>query len=200
MRVLVVHAHPSPESFVSHLRDAALEELAAAAHEVRHRDLWAEGFDPVFTADERLTHTGDLAPKLGRHPALAPHVADLQWCEALVLVYPTWWSGQPAVLKGWFDRILMNGVAWRLPEGANRIQPLLGNVRRLVVVTTHGSPKWVNALQGEPGKRTAMRSVRLMFTLRCRASWVAMYGLDRASVRRRDAFERRVRRRMRRLG
>ena len=200
MRVLVVHAHPSPESFVSHLRDAALEELAAAAHEVRQRDLWAEGFDPVFTADERLTHTGDLAPKLGRHPALAPHVADLQWCEALVLVYPTWWSGQPAVLKGWFDRILMNGVAWRLPEGANRIQPLLGNVRRLVVVTTHGSPKWVNALQGEPGKRTAMRSVRLMFTLRCRASWVAMYGLDRASVRRRDAFERRVRRRMRRLG
>lgn len=200
MRVLVVHAHPSPESFVSHLRDAALEELAAAAHEVRHRDLWAEGFDPVFTADERLTHTGDLAPKLGRHPALAPHVADLQWCEALVLVYPTWWSGQPAVLKGWFDRILMNGVAWRLPEGANRIQPLLGNVRRLVVVTTHGSPKWVNALQGEPGKRTAMRSVRLMFTLRCRASWIAMYGLDRASERRRDAFERRVRRRMRRLG
>lgn len=200
MRVLVVHAHPSPESFVSHLRDAALGELAAAGHEVRHRDLWAEGFDPVFTADERLTHTGELAPKLGRHPELASHVADLQWCEALVLVYPTWWSGQPAVLKGWFDRILMNGVAWRLPEGANRIQPLLGNVRRLVVVTTHGSPKWVNALQGEPGKRTAMRSVRLMFTLRCRASWVAMYGLDRASVRRRAAFERRVRRRMRRPG
>lgn len=200
MRVLVVHAHPSPESFVSHLRDAALGELAAAGHEVRHRDLWAEGFDPVFTADERLTHTGELAPKLGRHPELASHVADLQWCEALVLVYPTWWSGQPAVLKGWFDRILMNGVAWRLPEGANRIQPLLGNVGHLVVVTTHGSPKWVNALQGEPGKRTAMRSVRLMFTLRCRASWVAMYGLDRASVRRRAAFERRVRRRMRRLG
>ena len=200
MRVLVVHAHPSPESFVSHLRDAALGELAAAGHEVRHRDLWAEGFDPVFTADERLTHTGELAPKLGRHPELASHVADLQWCEALVLVYPTWWSGQPAVLKGWFDRILMNGVAWRLPEGANRIQPLLGNVRRLVVVTTHGSPKWVNALQGEPGKRTAMRSVRPMFTLRCRASWVAMYGLDRASVRRRAAFERRVRRRMRRPG
>ena len=200
MRVLVVHAHPSPESFVSHLRDAALAELAAAGHEVRQRDLWAEGFDPVFTADERLTHTGELAPKLGRHPELASHVADLQWCEALVLVYPTWWSGQPAVLKGWFDRILMNGVAWRLPEGANRIQPLLGNVGHLVVVTTHGSPKWVNALQGEPGKRTAMRSVRLMFTLRCRASWVAMYGLDRASVRRRVAFERRVRRRMRRLG
>lgn len=200
MKVLVVHAHPSPASFVSHLRDVALAELAAGGHEVRHRDLWAEGFDPVFTADERLTHTGELAPKLERHPLLAGHVEDLRWCDALVLVHPTWWSGQPAILKGWFDRVLMNGVAWRLPEGANRIEPLLGNVRRLVVVTTHGSPKWINAVQGEPGKRTALRAVRLMFTLRCRASWVAMYGLDRASARRRLAFERRVRRRMRRLG
>lgn len=199
MRVLVVHAHPSPESFVSHLRDVALQELAGAGHEVRHRDLWAEGFDPVFTADERLTHSGEPVAKLERHPGLAPHVADLTWCEALILVHPMWWSGQPAVLKGWFDRILMNGVAWHLPEGANRITPMLRNVRRLVVVTTHGSPKWVNALQGEPGKRTALRSVRLMFTLGCRASWIAMYGLDRASERRRAAFERRVRRRLRRL-
>lgn len=200
MRVLVVHAHPSPSSFVGHLRDVVLAELASGAHEVRHRDLWAEGFDPVFTVDERLTHTGDLASKLERHPELVSHVEDLRWCEALVLVYPTWWSGQPAILKGWFDRILMNGVAWRLPEGANRIEPMLRNVRRLVVVTTHGSPKWVNALQGEPGKRTVLRAVRLMFTLRCRASWLALYGLDRASGRRRLAFERRVRRRMRRLG
>lgn len=200
MRVLVVHAHPSPESFVSHLRDVALSALTDAGHEVRHRDLCAEGFDPVFTADERLTHTGELAPKLDRHPVLRPHVEDLQWCEALVLVHPTWWSGQPAVLKGWFDRILMNGVAWTLPEGADRIRPLLVNVRRLVVVTTHGSPKWVNALQGEPGKRTAFRSVRLMFGLRCRSSWIAMYGLDRADPGRRAAFEHRVRRRMSRLG
>ena len=200
MKVLVVYAHPSPASFVAHLRDVVLDELAAHGHQVRHRDLWAEGFDPVFSADERLTHTGDLATKLVRHPTLASHVEDLRWCEALVLVHPTWWSGQPAMLKGWFDRILMNGVAWRLPEGANRIEPLLSNVRRLLVVTTHGSPKWVNALQGEPGKRTALRSVRLMFTLRCRSSWIAMYGLDRSLPRRRAAFERRVRRRIRRLG
>ena len=196
----MVHAHPSAESFVSHLRDVVLSELAAGGHEVRHRDLCAEGFDPVFTADERLTHTGDLGAKLERHPELRSHVEDLQWCEALVLTHPTWWSGQPSVLKGWFDRILMNGVAWRLPEGANRIEPMLGNVRCLVVITTHGSPKWLNALQGEPGKRTALRSVRLMFTLRCRARWVAIYGLDRASARKREAFVRRVRRTARRLG
>ena len=200
MRVLVVHAHPSPDSFVSRLRDTVLDELAVGGHEIRHRDLWAEGFDPVFTADERLTHTGDLAVKLDRHPGLRGHVDDLQWCEALVLVYPTWWSGQPAILKGWFDRILMNGVAWRLPDGANRIEPMLRNVRRLVVVTTHGSSKVNNALQGESGKRTALRSVRLMFTWRCRTVWLAMYGLDGVSEKRRAVFERRVRRRIGRLG
>lgn len=194
MKVLVLFAHPSAGSFVGHLRDVVLDELASNGHEVRHHDLVAEGFDPVFTADERLTHTGDAAEKLERHPALRDHVDALQWCEAIVLVYPTWWSGQPAILKGWFDRVLMCGVAWRLPEGAARIEPLLTNVRRLVVVTTHGSPKWVNALQGEPGKRTALRSVRLMFGLRCRTSWVAAYGLDRADARTRIRFERRVRR------
>jgi putative NADPH-quinone reductase len=199
MKVLVLHAHPSQTSFVSHLRDVVLDELADHGHEIRHHDLVAEGFNPVFTADERLTHTGDPVEKVQRHPELGTHVDDLQWCDALVLVYPTWWSGQPAVLKGWFDRVLMCGVAWRLPEGASRIEPMLTNVRRLMVVTTHGSPKRVNALQGEPGKRTALRSVRLMFGGRCRTSWVAMYGLDRADSESRVRFERRVRRAMSRL-
>ena len=199
MNVLVLFAHPSPDSFVGHLRDVVLRELAANGNDVRHRDLVAEGFDPVFTADERLTHTGDPTEKLTRHSELRGHVEALQWCDAMVLVYPTWWSGQPAVLKGWFDRVLMCGVAWRLPEGAARIEPLLTNVRRLVVVTTHGSPKWMNALQGEPGKRTALRSVRLMFGLRCRTAWVAAYGLDRAGAARRLRFERRVRRAVSRL-
>ncbi|MGA0863904.1 MAG: NAD(P)H-dependent oxidoreductase [Ilumatobacteraceae bacterium] len=199
MKVLVLHAHPSQTSFVSHMRDVVLDELAAHGHEIRHHDLVAEGFNPAFTADERLTHTGDPAEKLQRHPELRTHVDDLQWCDALVLVYPTWWSGQPAVLKGWFDRVLMCGVAWRLPEGASRIEPMLTNVRRMTVVTTHGSTKWVNALQGEPGKRTALRSVRLMFGRRCRTSWLAMYGLDRADIESRVRFERRVRRAVSRL-
>ena len=200
MKVLVVHAHPSPDSFVSHLRDAVLEELAAAGHEVRHHDLWQENFDPVFTADEKNTHLGDIATKLERHPALKSHVDDLAWCDALVLTHPTWWCGQPAMLKGWFDRILINEVAWRLPDGANRIEPLLRNIRRFITITTYGSPRWVNAVQGEPGKRTALRSVRLMFGLRCRASRLALYGLDSASLRKRRAFERRVRRRISILG
>lgn len=200
MRALVIVAHPSPESFVSFLGSEVVAELQNSGHEIRHHDLWAEEFSPVFTAYERLNHVGDVEEKLKNLPELRQHVEDLQWCDALVLVYPTWWSGQPAMLKGWFDRVLMNGVAWVLPEGAARIRPLLTNVRRLVVVTTHGSSKFVNALEGESGKRTVFRSVRLMLHRRVRCEWIAMYGVDNATLSQREKFSSRVRRQIHRLG
>jgi putative NADPH-quinone reductase len=93
----------------------------------------------------------------------------------------------------------MNGVAWVLPEGANRIQPLLTNVRHLIVVTTHGSGKLINAFEGEAGKRTAFRSVRLMLHRRVRCEWIAMYGLDNATLHQRQKFAARVRRRTSRV-
>lgn len=179
MNVLVVYAHPSRESMCGTLLSAVCDEVENAGHHLRTHDLIAENFNPVFSAYERINHVGDLAQKLDHMPELRSHVEDLQWCDTLILVYPTWWSGQPAVLKGWFDRVLMNGVAWTLPEGKARLSPMLTNVRRLIVVTTHGSPKWVNMLQGEPGKRTAFRSVRLMFHFRTRCTWAAVYGMDK---------------------
>lgn len=198
MKVLVISAHPSQESFVGTLRTEVLDELSELRHEVRHRDLYAENFNPVFSAYERLHHVGDISVKLQHLPDLQSHVADIQWAEALVLVYPTWWSGQPAILKGWIDRVLMNEVAWVLPEGAARIRPLLTNIRKIVVVTTHGSTKFVNALEGESGKRTAFRSIRLMFHRRTRCYWIAMYGLDHVPHSNRRKLVTTVRRRIRR--
>lgn len=199
MRVLVVHCHPNPGSFVSSLALDARAALVSAGNEVRFIDLHADGFDPVFTLSERFNHTAPPGGKLEEFPVLRASVEALQWCEALVLVYPTWWSGQPAMLKGWIDRVLMKGVAWDLPDGADTLVPGLTHIRRIVAVTTHGSSKFVNALEGEAGKRTVTRSVRLMCGLRCRTSWVAMYGLDRAGDRSRERFRRRVTRVMARL-
>ena len=196
MKVLVVFAHPSPNSMCADLERRTCEEVRSAGHELRRHDLVAEGFNPVFSAYERVNHVGDLDEKLGRLPDLVPYVEDLRWCDTLVLVYPTWWGSQPAVMKGWFDRVLMNEVAWILPEGKARLSPLLTNVRRLIVVTTHGSSKLVNALQGEPGKRIAFRSVRLMFHVRTRCTWAAVYRMDsmRDDARRRRAADRAMRR------
>ncbi len=193
-RALVVYCHPSETSFVAAVRDRVVAALASGGAEVRLTDLYADGFDPLFSAGERERH---LVP--GTDPSIASYADDLQWCDTLVLVYPTWWSGQPAMLKGWMDRVWVNGVAWTLPPGANRLRPGLGNVRRLVAVTTHGSSKWINAIEGESGKRTLTRSLRTMCHPLARTTWLAMYGIDNASDGDRHRFLDRVERRITRL-
>ena len=193
-RALVVYCHPSAKSFLAAVRDRVTAGLTAAGADVRLTDLYADGFDPLFTAAERANH---LSP--GTDPSIASSADDLQGCDTLVLVYPTWWSGHPAMLKGWIDRVWVNDVAWTLPDGANRLRPALRNVRRLVAVTTHGSPKWINMIEGESGKRTLTRSMRTMCHPLTRTTWLAMYGVDNASDAERLAFLDRVERRIARL-
>lgn len=184
--------HPEQNSFAAAVRDAALTGLRNGGHDIRLTDLYAEGFDPVFSAVEHAGHLADPSTK----PAIAEHVENLRWCESLVLVYPTWWAGQPAMLKGWIDRVWINGVAWELPGGADRIKPLLRNVGRITVATTHGSSKFVNALEGEAGKRTVTRALRALCRRTCRTRWIAFYGIDTATADQRQRFLRRVTRRL----
>ena len=191
MRTLVVHCHPDPESFTAATRDRAVEALRRGGHEVRLTDLYADGFDPVFSAEERARHR-----EPGPDPSVAGHAGDLQWCEQLVLVYPTWWSGQPAMLKGWIDRVWVNDVAFDLPPQSNRVHARLHNVRRIVAITTHGSSKFVNALEGEVGKRTITRTLRAVCHPLVRTSWIAMYGVDTSSDEARRAFLDRIERRL----
>jgi putative NADPH-quinone reductase len=96
------------------------------------------------------------------------------------------------MLKGWMDRVWASGVAWTLPAGTARPKPLLSNIRRIVVVTTHGSSKWVNALEGESGKRTVFRAIRATCSRRARTTWIAIYGLDTCDAERRTRWLDRV--------
>ena len=199
MNVLIVFCHPTHDSFTGAALHRVMAGLATSAHDTRLVDLYAEGFRPELSRDERARHSTDHRAHPELRSAIAGHIDNLLWAEALVLVYPTWWSGQPAMLKGWFDRVLVNGVAWHLPAQANRIRPLLVNVRRVVVVTSHGSTKLVNALEGEGGKRVVSRAVRVLCNVRCRTRWVALYNIDRTTLAKRQAFLDRVERRLARL-
>ncbi len=192
MRVLVVHCHPDPESFIAAARDRAVDVLARHSHDVRVTDLYANEFDPVFSAEERARH---LEP--GPDPAVATDAGDLQWCEQLVLVYPTWWSGPPAMLKGWIDRVWVKDVAFDLPPQSSRVHARLHNVRRIVAITTHGSSKLVNALEGETGKRMVTRTLRSVCHPLARTTWIAMYGVDTSSDADRRSFLDRIERKLR---
>ena len=191
MRALVVYCHPVPDSFSAAARDRVLAGLRHGGHEFRLHDLYAEGFQPELSSWERLHQFAPPSDK----PQIAEHADDLRWCDTLVLVYPTWFSAQPAMLKGWFDRVWVNGVAYDLPEGANRIKGRL-KIRRIIVVTTHGSSKLVNMLQGESGKRVITRGLRVLCRPFARVTWLALYGIDVCTPQQREAFLQRVERRL----
>jgi NAD(P)H dehydrogenase (quinone) len=192
MRVYVVYCHPDPESFTAAIKQRAVATLEGAGHEVRLTDLYAEGFEPTLSMEEVADHLGP--PE--RKPAVAAYCTNLQWSEALVFIYPTWWSGQPAMLKGWLDRVLIRGVAWELPQGATRVTRRLTNVRRLVAITTHGSSKLINVLEGETGRGMIGRALRVLCHRSARMTWLAMYDIDRATADRREAFLDQVGRRL----
>jgi putative NADPH-quinone reductase len=199
VKAYVVFSHPHHDSLAGAALQRALRGLERGGHSVRVSDLYADGFEPALTLDEKNNQLFDHREHPELRKPLQGYIDNLTWCDTLVLVYPTWWGGQPAILKGWFDRVWVTGVVYEAPEGKNRITSLLHNVRRIVVVTTHGSSKLVNAVQGEPGKRTVTRSLRALCNHWCRTDWVAMYALDRATPEQCDRFLDRVERQLRSL-
>jgi len=177
MRVLVVYCHPVVESFAAAAHAAVLTALAEAGHDVTDVDLYAEKFDPVMSRQERLDYHNTE-----RNERLVKRYDDqLQAAEALVLIYPAWWYGMPAMLKGYFDRVWLPGVAFDVtPEGkvtTERLQRL----RRIMVVTTYGGPWWmVRIAIGDPARKLIDRAVRALCARGCRVTWCAQYGMDRA--------------------
>lgn len=138
--VVLVLAHPRPDS-LNHALARRLGDAVtrAGAHLVAH-DLYAERFDPVLRAEESYVVGRDL--HLGGpsgDPLLDRHRADLASADALVVVHPSWWGKPPAILAGWLDRVLVPGVAYRLPDAGGLPERLLG-IRRLVVVNTTDTP------------------------------------------------------------
>ncbi|HEV7252343.1 MAG TPA: NAD(P)H-dependent oxidoreductase [Mesorhizobium sp.] len=196
MRVLVVYCHPVPESFCAALRDTCLAALAAGGHEARLLDLYAEGFNPAMNARERRTYN-DGPPA---DPVLLAHGEHLHWAEGLLFVYPTWWYGLPAMLKGWLERVWAVDIAFGLAPDGGRIKPKLQNIRRLGVVTTCGATWLVSKLIGEPGRKTLLRGMRPLFSPRCRSFYLAHYDMDRSTPESRRAYLEKVRATMGRFG
>jgi NAD(P)H dehydrogenase (quinone) len=120
MRVFIVHAHPEPKSFNGAMTRAATEALTATGHEVAVSDLYAMGFNPVSDRRNFVTvhdpeHYRQQAEEAhaAMHDGFAPDIQaemdKLFRCDALILQFPLWWFGLPAILKGWIDRVFAAG-------------------------------------------------------------------------------------------
>lgn len=142
MKILLATAHPLADSLCAHLANQAAATLRAAGHDLMVEDLYAQSFAPALTADERHSY---YSPAYAQ-TAVAEQAARLLAAEALVLVFPTWWFGFPAILKGWFDRVWGPGIAYDHADDLGAIRPRLHGLRRVLVVTTLGSPAWVDWL------------------------------------------------------
>ncbi len=196
MRLLFIHSHPVPESFNTALCKVAVETARAKGHEVRLIDLYAEGFNPVMSAEERRAYHDDGPPP----PDVAPHIAALKWAEGLIFVYPTWWYAQPAMLKGWMDRVWRPGVTFSVPTPSEPMRPALTQVRLIGVITTLGSPWWFwTFLIGAPGRRMILRGLRFCTARRTKTFWLGLHEMDTQDAPARARYLDRVRARIERI-
>lgn len=196
MRALIIFCHPKEDSFNAAVLGTVTAQLDAGGVEYRVRDLYRSNFSPVLTAHELDCY---LDESCNAEP-VAQDVADVQWADALIFVYPTWWYGLPAMLKGWLDRVLLPGVAFIMPEGeGDNIRPGLTHITRLGVFTTCGASWWLTRLIGSPGRRTLTRGVRAICAKRCRTVFAAHYLMDSSTDASRARYLRSVESRMQRL-
>lgn len=184
-RALVLFAHPCPESFSASLHDTVVQTLMARGWDVDDCDLNAEGFNPVLSEAERRGYHA-VGPNLA---PVAGYVERLRAAQALVLVFPVWNFGYPAILKGFFDRVFLPGVSFRLEDG--KVKPNLTHIRKLAAVTTYGGTRMRAVLAGDPPRHVVKRAVWHV-TRPDVLRYLALYDMNRATETQRAAFQARV--------
>jgi NAD(P)H dehydrogenase (quinone) len=186
---LILYANPVIASFGAMLHNEVIMTLRSRGHEIDDCDLYAEHFDPVLTEQERVQYH-DIT--LNR-ALIATYADRLLAAEALILVYPVWNEGFPAILKGFFDRVFIPGVSFTV-DADGALTTNLQKLRKIAAVCTYGATRTINLLLGDPPKRVVKRMVRWMPGHRVRCDYLAFYGMDHSTEKRRSAFLQQVRR------
>ncbi len=194
MRVLYVYCHPLDDSFHAAIRKEALAGLKEVGHEIDLLDLYAEGFDPVLTAERRRDYHD---PERNRRNNQA-YADRLVAANAMVVQFPTWSFGPPAILKGWFDRMFGPGIALDLSDPA-RAKPMLQHIERITGISTYGRPRWQAIAMCDPPRRIIKRYLPWFIGSRARVRYHALYHMNVATPEKRNRFLAQIRREMRRF-
>lgn len=191
MHVLLVLAHPLPESFNAAIAAEIRDALTANGHAVDFLDLYAEDFDPRLTIAERRGYYDPAYDASG----IGDIGRRIKKADALFMVFPQWSFNMPAMMKGFFDRVFAPGIGFDHNPTGGLIKPALGNLRYVWAFTTTGTPWWVvNLYMGHPVKRLLKRGTRSYCPKMPNFRMVNMHGIDKSTVKMRTAHLKRVRR------
>ena len=188
-RTLLILAHPLKDSFCAAIAQRARQGLAGRGHSIDFLDLYGEDFDPRLSAAERAAYYAETAVL----SAVGDHTERLLAADTLVLVFPQWWFSLPAILKGYFDRVLQPGIAFDHTPGYGKILPRLAGLSQVLAISTLGSPWWVtNLYMGNPVKRQLRRGILAACAPQARFRMLTCYSAEKVGAERRERFLTRV--------
>jgi len=182
MKVLVIYAHPKPESFNHAVLAAFTEGLKKAGHTSEVVDLYQIKFNPCLIPEDFAQFTGGQMPR----DVLEQQKKVVQ-ADALALIYPIWHWGYPAILKGWMDRVFSRGFAFKLREGAEGVEGLLKHEKALLISTTGGG----KALFQDTGREDALNKLEKAFFNACgtqNVERVFLYSVEIADATTRKGY------------
>ncbi|GAB3173766.1 NAD(P)H-dependent oxidoreductase [Telluribacter humicola] len=155
MKHLIIYAHPNEQSLNSYFKQQVVQALRQDGHEVQVRDLYQQGFDPVLSMQDVLGQMqGTVEDKVRQEQDL------IRWADTLTFIYPIWWTGMPAIMKGYIDRVMSYGFAYRYDQG---VQKGLLTGKSAVIINTHGKSSQEYAAVGMD-KALSLTSDRGIYT------------------------------------
>jgi len=132
MKILIVYANPNPESLSGRVKNLVSGTLKKKGYEVEIRDLYQMQFNPVLTAaDQAANAAGNLPADIKKEQEF------IKWADMIYFIYPIWWTGLPAIIKGYFDRVLSYGFAYSY-DAKGLVKHMGG--KKVVILNNYGSP------------------------------------------------------------
>jgi len=168
-----------------HLADKTIDHLKTKGYKVTIKNLYEEKFNPVLTQSERKSYY----EKQFNIELISSDIEQLKNIESLILVFPTWWFGFPAILKGWFDRVWAPGYAYDHASDYGPIKQRLNNLKEMKVVTTLGSPWWVDTfILRKPVQKVLKIALLGACTTNCKFKMLSLYNSEKLTTEKIEKF------------
>ena len=182
MHALIVYCHPYEGSFNHAELEALCERFERAGEPYEVIDLYADGFDPVLSAAELAVYNEGVAldPLVKRYQEL------VAGADRLVLIFPIWWNDMPAMLRGWFDKVMLAGFSW-VATGAG-LEGTLTHIERVDVYTTSSNPtEFIEHKTGDGIRKTLIEGTLWQLGIGA-GTWENFGGMDVSTPEARAAY------------